>query len=227
MKEVKFPIIGIICDWNGYSEDNYLYTPKQLSNRDPDLLYRLLVEEPGSTSAPRKGVNFAKSDILSDSNKIAVGFLIKNREMLFSFLNGFYNKEGKNSKNTKDWYWENVELDLYALKDTKLMKRALKMYLEGLEFSRMLTISSAHISEKTAEWIDRIGVRSADITIYSKSQYGWLIYIPEYETDTKELPEDLLVVMDFARKHKVEWLCIDSDGEVLEDYGLKTYKWEN
>lgn len=222
MKEVKFPVIGVICDWSGYSEHNYLYTPKQLSDRDPDLLYRLIAEETGSIITKRKNTAFVQSDVLSDTNKTAVGFLIENRKMLFSFLSGFYNE---NKENNESWYWENVEFDLYALKDTKLMKRALKMYLKGLEFSRMLTISSAHITEKTAEWIDRVGVRSADVVIYSKSKYGWLIYIPEYEADTKELPEDLLAVMDFARKHKVKWLCIDGDGESLEDYGLKMYEW--
>lgn len=91
-----------------------------------------------------------------------------------------------------------------------------------MEISKMLTISTAHITKVTAELLDD-GVR--DLIVYPKGEYGWLIVVPESDViDSLHIVmSDLMRLLTFAKDLGCEWLCLDCDREVL-DY-LHTYEW--
>lgn len=97
-----------------------------------------------------------------------------------------------------------------------------------MDIERVLTISTAHISEATAELLsiepetDMIG-----ISVYCKADYGWFIYIPngliEHYNGGHDVPEDLWRCMCLAYDNSCNWLCLDCDGDEVEE--LKTYDW--
>lgn len=91
-----------------------------------------------------------------------------------------------------------------------------------MEISKMLTISTAHITEITAELLDD-GVK--DLAIYKKADYGWFIFIPSSDVIASlhiVLP-DLIDLLAFAKDLGCEWLCLDRDGEELNYF--RTYNW--
>lgn len=95
-----------------------------------------------------------------------------------------------------------------------------------MEITRMLTISTAHISRETAATLDFDDDTLAwecCISIYKKENYGWLIYASDAETEDPDMPDDLGACIRLARKNDCEWLCLDCDGEILET--LPTYDW--
>ena len=49
-----------------------------------------------------------------------------------------------------------------------------------MEISKVLTLSTAHISQKSAELLDKETEKpTLDLPVYNKSNYGWFIYIPQ------------------------------------------------
>lgn len=96
----------------------------------------------------------------------------------------------------------------------------------------MLTLSTIHITPKTANIIERDSRvnRYPALVIYSKEQYGWFIYFDKSLLRTKkqmnELPEDLRNCIAFAKKNRCDMLCLDGDGP--EEPDLPTYgeEWD-
>ena len=84
-----------------------------------------------------------------------------------------------------------------------------------LEIQKIMTLSTAHIKEQTAKFLDK--------SAYKKSEYGWFLPIEDRSYDTTTIPEDLKKVIEFAKDHGCSWLCLDRDGPIL-DY-LDTYEW--
>ena len=101
-----------------------------------------------------------------------------------------------------------------------------------MEINKMLTVSTAHITQETAELLDKICKDStlSSLIVYEKvcrykniqEEYGWFIYCNVNLADLKA-PEDLLNVICFAKDLGCAWLCFDRDGDIL-DY-LETYNW--
>lgn len=99
------------------------------------------------------------------------------------------------------------------------------------DICKMITISSAHITEETAKALDKEPVTNKyGLSVYNKSDYGWFIYLPENirKSDDKEsseeetLPKDLKACIKFADNKECEWLCIDFDGPEVD---LPIYEW--
>lgn len=101
----------------------------------------------------------------------------------------------------------------------------------ALEVSKMLTISTAHVTEDICE---RLAARAdydprynIPFVVYRKDEFGYFIYITKdtLEDALKEgsCPEVLLDVVKFAVKHGCELLCLDRDGPTVPE--LKTYEW--
>ncbi len=95
--------------------------------------------------------------------------------------------------------------------------------------SKMLTISTAHVSQNTAVKL-HIGYIQYDLDeinlcIYNKSGFGWFVYVPDDINDPNNIiPDDLLDCLLVAKKYGCEWLCLDRDGETIPD--LKSYYWD-
>ena len=83
--------------------------------------------------------------------------------------------------------------------------------------SKMLDISKTHITAETSDWLDKEVDLAEEITAYAKEGYGWFIVITPDDLDNDNIPEDLMRCMKLAYKKKCHWLCIDQDGEVLDD----------
>lgn len=93
-----------------------------------------------------------------------------------------------------------------------------------LEIQKMITLSTAHITEQTAKLLDKEPEKNnMTISVYKKSEYGWFLPIESIDYNTAAIPEDLKKVIAFAKDHGCSWLCLDCDGPIL-DY-LDTYKW--
>lgn len=102
-----------------------------------------------------------------------------------------------------------------------------------LEISKMLTVSTAHVSQTTASMLP---VRASDMDNlealheWSPSfarEDGWLFFvisdIEALRLSYEGAPKDLFDVVLFAHEHGCEWLMFDSAGPVVE--GLFQYEW--
>ena len=99
-----------------------------------------------------------------------------------------------------------------------------------MEISKMLTISTAHVSEKTADLLENNKLK---VVVYNKEDFGWFIHLDEdnltnyYDSNDTEsyfyVPEELLKLMKFAQDLGCDWLCLDCDGEELEYFD--TFDW--
>ena len=97
-----------------------------------------------------------------------------------------------------------------------------------IDIVRMITISTAHISEDTA---CRLNVASLtndmfSLVIYAKEGYGWFISWNGNDEDWRDdetIPNDLRKCIEYAIKHSCQWLCLDCDG--IEANELPIYDW--
>lgn len=117
-------LIGIIYNWKGLKEENYLYTLDEVGKYDIGLLKDCL-NNPGK---------FVESEKIVAANKTWDGRLLETPEEVKDFLCGRWNtnikemKENNPDTDYSDWYWENVlDNDLYGEKSDTLRK-AVKKY---------------------------------------------------------------------------------------------------
>ena len=103
--------VGIIYNWKGLKEENYLYTLDELAKYDFELL-KDRINNPGVFNDSTKSMS---------ANKTFMGKLLKTDEEVEGFLTGKYNDNIEevqfNNPDTdySDWYWENVsDNDLYG-----------------------------------------------------------------------------------------------------------------
>lgn len=91
------------------------------------------------------------------------------------------------------------------------------------ETDSMLTLSTAHITSQTAEFIDKGLIKESNIHCYPKNEYGWFLNINSV-TIAQNLPEDLKNVINYAVNHGYSFICFDRDAEEIDD--LETYEWD-
>lgn len=98
--------------------------------------------------------------------------------------------------------------------------------LNSCEINKMLTVSTQHISEETADILDKEVAH--EVTkwkrlppVFNKDDYGWFIYCGEIESCS--CPADLKAVMDLAVECGCAWLCLDADGHFMKN--LDVYSW--
>lgn len=95
-----------------------------------------------------------------------------------------------------------------------------------MEISRMLTVSTAHISEETNCWLSDCDSFSfpVPIVVYPKEEYGWFIHkIKVRSVNLMDIPKDLAALVRMADALECDWLCLDRDGELVDN--LPIYKW--
>ena len=111
---MKYPLFGIIYNWKGLKEENYLYTAEELKQFDRQL-YDDIMETP---------YEWHDSTKAACAWKTWMGFRIDGDYTLEKFLGGDYNDEP--SEDDDGWYWENCEdNDLYGY-SSDTMRLALK-----------------------------------------------------------------------------------------------------
>ena len=94
---------------------------------------------------------------------------------------------------------------------------------DGAEIEKMCVMSTAHISEKTADALDG-GYGPAGLVFYEKEGCGWFIYTTPFEEDEDDpVPDDLLLCLLYARNRGCRWLCLDRDAKKVD--GLPDYNW--
>lgn len=101
-----------------------------------------------------------------------------------------------------------------------------------MEITKMLTISTAHISRGTANFLHEVCKNSdlSKLIVYDESlkyndcteEYGWFIYC-NVDLPDLDVPEDLLKAMCFTRDNNCDWLCLDRDAKSVD--GLDKYEW--
>ena len=112
--KVKYPLFGIIYNWKGLKEENYLYTADELKQFDEGLYKDCINNEYG----------WCDSKLIECAWKTWMGLKINDDEELYLFLSGYYNDDSH--EDDDEWYWENVEdNDLYGVK-SDTMKIALR-----------------------------------------------------------------------------------------------------
>lgn len=92
------------------------------------------------------------------------------------------------------------------------------MKKEKLPIYKYLDLSTGHITNETANWLD---TNPEGVIVYSKGGYGWFIHVSEEFDD--EVPKELVTVLEYARKKKCNWLVLDADGELIDE--LEHFDW--
>lgn len=94
-----------------------------------------------------------------------------------------------------------------------------------MEISKCLTISTSHVKESTMLMLEQEVISSnPSLCVYEKKAFGFWVHIPESGVElSSELPVDLLTCIKLAIDNDCEWLCLDRDGEVLNE--LPDYCW--
>lgn len=96
--------------------------------------------------------------------------------------------------------------------------------MSNLEISKMLTLSTAHITQKTSERLEKDpDDNNLGLCVYPTT-YGWFIMINEQTIkNTEHLPKELANLIKFANDLGCSALCLDCDGTKV-DY-LETFDW--
>lgn len=96
-----------------------------------------------------------------------------------------------------------------------------------LEITKMLTVSTGHVTEETFHALEQDGVTNKImLPVYSKAtpdgddSFGLYIYITDDCLDWDNIPEDLKPLIKLAQEQGCGVLCLDSDGQELEGYEL-------
>jgi len=98
--------------------------------------------------------------------------------------------------------------------------------MADLEIHRMLTLSTAHIQESTANLFD---LNTDDLPIFYEKgtddgdTYGWFIPIVAGEPFPHTCPTDLLAIRALAESQGCDWIMLDRDGDTTE--ALPTWEW--
>jgi hypothetical protein len=82
----------------------------------------------------------------------------------------------------------------------------------------MLTLSTAHITPETGEFLND----PADpfLVVYKKIQFGWFMCLNQ---SMPHLPKDLADIINFAKNNECTCICLDRDGEEVSQ--LPIYNW--
>ena len=117
---MKYPLFGIIYDWKGLKEENYLYTEEELKRFDKELYEDCMAK-------PYEWHDSTKAEC---AWKTWMGFKIVGENFLKLFLSGQYN-ETEREEEDEGWYWENVDSnDLYGCASNTMREALAEIKIE-------------------------------------------------------------------------------------------------
>ena len=108
-------LFGIIYNWKGLKEENYLYTEEELKRFDNELCEDCIAK-------PNEWHDSKKAEC---AWKTWMGILIDNESMLRDFLNGKFN-DTERTEVDEDWYWDNIESNSLYGHSSDTMRRVLE-----------------------------------------------------------------------------------------------------
>lgn len=100
---------------------------------------------------------------------------------------------------------------------------------EKLDITRVLNLSTAHITKNTVDTLGRCALNNDYIPlceVFEKGEYGWYVYIDS--DDPNLIPDELSDIRDcviFALKHDINCICFDRDADIV--IGLPVYDWKD
>ena len=107
-------LFGIIYNYKGIKEENYLYTAEELKKFDPQL-YEDCMAEP---------CDWHDSTMSVVANKTWAGTMLQDEDELRRFLTGVFN----DSCDDDEWYWCNVFAnDLYGEKSNTMIDATMEL----------------------------------------------------------------------------------------------------
>lgn len=153
-----------------------------------------------------------------------------------SYLEGI---EPEDEDQPTEWEWSTLEkinewanaienlkpIDEVNLAIELLQKHnKLPLFLKALEADKQiesaLTISTAHITQATAEELN--DGNNFDLIVNDKGQSGWWIYVADHASWAK-VPDDLKKCLQAAKALGCPWLCLDQDAGQVD--GLEVWDW--
>lgn len=100
-----------------------------------------------------------------------------------------------------------------------------------IDIKKMLTVSSWHITEKTANLLNDVTIadlyNTADIglSVFRAADYGWIIFLPTATNVddngntvygyAKRVPNELQRLLQYTADMGCDILCIDGDGPII------------
>ena len=95
--------------------------------------------------------------------------------------------------------------------------------MRDLEISKMLTLSTAHITKDTNRLLaNEPYADGIQLSVFTKADFGYFIYVND-NLENRNIPGDLKVCLELAKENGCKWLCLDCDGDTVE--GLEEYDW--
>ncbi len=93
-----------------------------------------------------------------------------------------------------------------------------------MEITRMWTLSTAHISRETDQWLTEQSKEPTEgLCIYEKTG-GHFIHVPDdFDFEEMNLPKDIETIIAFAIGCDFDWICLDCDGPIEKTFS--TYEW--
>ncbi len=117
LPEIQYPVVGIIYNYKGLSETNYLCSLKELKQKDKSL-YEVFADYSGMEQPVEDGYAYA-------ANKTSCGILLRDKEELKEFLEFRHNAVAFHENQNEDWYCQLSSDDFYGSQEkSKVMERA-------------------------------------------------------------------------------------------------------
>lgn len=105
----------------------------------------------------------------------------------------------------------------------------IKVPTETLSVSKILTVSTAHVTKAMYKMLveDMNDSSSVMLPVYEKTdtdgtKYGLFIYIPA-DINWDRIPKGLKPLLELAISNECDVVCLDSDGSVIKE--LPVYEW--
>ena len=103
------------------------------------------------------------------------------------------------------------------------------------EIKKFLVFSAGHLKKETANWLNQVILEDARFVsglsderiengpvVAGYAEFGYFLYCDE-EAQHHDWPEDLVAVMQNARKQGTEYLLLDRDADHIEE--LESHDW--
>lgn len=140
-------------------------------------------------------------------------------KIIFSNLDNPLKRPGENFMDLE--ILQRIQLDEYSVIE---VRKPYTKQNSTLFITKMVTISTTHISEKTAHLLEvEAKENNLGICVYNKADFGWYITIDDEIKRNTDLPKDLYKAIQFASDVGCQTLCLDCDGTVVGF--LDKYDW--